>query len=200
MLARKDVLMLESKKKAVMQMKELKTPRLVLRRLRKEDSAAFFRFAGSETVTKYMFWKPHKDVEESAASIEKTLLRYETGNCWRWGIALGETDELIGIIDLLGINETDRSCTFAYMIAEDFWGRGFAAEALSSVLGFAFERLGLKTVWGEHFGPNGASGAVMRKAGMKYIGTELGKYEKCGEVFDVPQYRITREEWENRNS
>lgn len=177
------------------QFEELKTERLNLRRVRREDAAQFFGFAGSKTVTKYMFWKPHTDIRESVASIEKTLSRYGLGNCWRWGIALKETDELIGIIDLLGINETEQSCTFAYMIAEDHWGRGFAAEALRAVLEFAFEHLELETVWGEHFGPNVASGAVMRKAGMKYTGTEMGKYEKNGVVFDVPQYRITRKEW-----
>lgn len=176
---------------------ELKTLQLNLRRIRREDAARFFAFAGSETVTRYMFWKPHKDIEESAASIEKTLSRYESGNCWRWGIALKKTDDLVGIIDLLGINETDGSCTFAYMITEKFWGRGFATEALSAVLGFAFERLELETVWGEHFAPNGASGAVMRKAGMRYNGTVQGKYEKNGEIFDAPQYCITKNDWKN---
>ena len=179
---------------------EMNTNRLHLRKVRREDAPQFFRFAGSETVTKYMFWKTHTDVSESAASIEKTMSRYEVGNCWRWGIALQETDELIGIIDLLGIDETAQSCTFAYMLAEEFWGRGYAAEALKAVLNFAFGQLGLKTVWGEHFAPNGGSGAVMRKAGMKYTGTELLKYEKNGIAYDVPQYRITREAWENRIS
>ena len=178
------------------QFEELNTRQLRLRQVRLEDAERFYCFAGSETVTKYMFWKPHQNVGDSVASIEKTISRYEAGNNWRWGIALAETDELIGIIDLLGINEAERSCTFAYMIAEDYWGKGFATEALKAVLGFAFSHLELETVWGEHFGPNGASGAVMRKAGMKYTGTEFGKYEKNGEIFDVPQYRITRKEWE----
>jgi len=175
---------------------ELKTPRLILRKLRLPDATDFFCFAGSEAVTRYMFWKPHKDVQESFASIEKTVSLYERGNCWRWGIALGETDELIGIIDLLGINETERSCTFAYMLAREFWGRGFMTEALRAVLNFAFGQLGMETVWAEHFGPNAASGAVMRKAGMQCMGTEPGKYEKNGIFYDAPQYRITRKEWE----
>ena len=179
------------------QFEELNTTQLRLRRVRREDAEQFFRFAGSEAVTRFMFWKPHKDVQESLASIEKTVSRYEAGSNWRWGIALRETDELIGIIDLLGINETERSCTFAYMLAQDFWGRGFMTETLRAVLNFAFGRLGMETVWAEHFGPNMASGAVMRRAGMKYAGTEFGKYEKNGEIFDAPQYRITRKEWEN---
>ena len=179
---------------------ELDTKQLHLRKIRLEDATRFFCFAGSEAVTRYMFWKPHADVHESVASIEKTLSRYAQGNCWRWGIALKETDELVGIIDLLGIDEATKSCTFAYMLAEEFWGRGFATEALSAVLGFAFDQLELEAVWAEHFGPNGASGAVMRKAGMKYTGTEPGKYEKNGISYDVPQYRITREEWKCSNS
>ena len=179
---------------------EMNTPRLHLRKVCREDAPRFFRFAGSEAVTKYMFWKPHASVNESLSSIEKTLSRYEMGNCWRWGIALQETEELIGIIDLLGIDETTKSCTFAYMIAEEFWGRGYATEALRAVLNFAFGQLKLETVWGEHFGPNGGSGAVMRKVGMKYTGTEPGKYEKNGVHYDVPQYRITREEWKAANS
>ena len=177
------------------QFEELNTAQLHLRKVRREDATQFFRFAGSEAVTRYMFWKPHADINESRSSIEKTLSRYAQGSCWRWGIALKETDELVGIIDLLGIDEATKSCTFAYMIAEEFWGRGFATEALSAVLGFAFVRLELEAVWAEHFGPNGASGAVMRKVGMKYTGTEPGKYEKNGISYDVPQYRITREGW-----
>lgn len=182
------------------QFEELKTPHLLLRKVRREDAAHFFSFAGSESVTKYMFWKPHRDISESAVSIEKTLSRYAQGNNWRWGIALRETDQLIGIIDLLGIDDATDSCTFAYMIAEPFWGKGFATEALKAVLRFAFERLGLETVWAEHFGPNGASGAVMRKAGMIYVRTEAAKYEKNGTVYDVPMYRITKEMWENEIS
>lgn len=182
------------------QTEALQTRRLILRRVRREDADRFFSFAGSEAVTRYMFWKPHKDVSESAASIEKTLSRYESGYCWRWGIALKETDELIGIIDLLGVDEAACSCTFAYMIAEEFWGRGFASEALSAVLRFAFEQMELETVWGEHFGPNGASGAVMRKAGMHYQRTEEGKYEKNGCVYDAVVYRITAQQWKNQIS
>lgn len=179
---------------------ELHTDRLHLRKLCREDAAQFFRFAGSEAVTKYMFWKPHRDICESVSSIEKTLRRYEEGNCWRWGIALQGTEELIGIIDLLKVDAAEDSCTFAYMLAEEHWGRGYGTEALTAVLWFAFEELELEAVWSEHFAGNEASGAVMRKAGMTFCGTEPQKHEKCGVIYDAPQYRITRQEWKNRIS
>ena len=47
---------------------------------------------------------------------------------------------------------------------------------------------------------NPASGAVMRKAGMVFVRTEEGKYEKNGTGYDAHVYRITREMWKNKIS
>ena len=174
---------------------ELKTPRLLLRKLKKQDAFDFYRFAASETVTRYMLWKPHKAISESVASIEKSLTRYNEGKYYRWGIALKETDELIGLIDLLGFDEEKNTCSFAYMIAEEFWGKGYGTEALKTVLDFAFRQLNVAAVEADHFADNAASGIVMRKAGMQYIGTESDKYEKNGISYDAPRYRITCTEW-----
>lgn len=175
---------------------ELETPRLTLRKLRMGDTQVFFdRLGGSAAVTEHMLWIPHKDLSESAASIRKVLARYETGRCYRWGIALRESDSLIGIIDLLSFDEVSDSCSFAYMLGQEFWGRGFGTEALTAVLEFAFTQLGIRSVIADHFAENPASGAVMRKAGMVYTRTIPGKYEKNGIRHDAVEYRITKEEW-----
>ena len=176
---------------------ELKTPRLLLRKLRREDLREYNGLASSEAVTCHMLWKPHADLAESAASIEKTLTRYETGKCYRWAISLQESDTLIGIIDLLGFDEEKNTCSFAYMITENCWGKGYGTEALMAALNFAFVKLKVVAVEADHFAMNPASGAVMRKAGMKCCGTVPGKYEKNGIKHDAIQYRITQKEWEN---
>lgn len=174
----------------------LQTPHLVLRKLRMEDTQPFFvRLGGSKAVTEHMLWIPHKDVSESLASIQKVLRRYESGGCYRWAIALRETDTLIGMIDLLAFDPETDSCGFAYMLDQEFWGRGYGTEALTAVLSFAFTRLGIQTITADHFAENPASGAVMRKAGMRYVRRLPGKYEKNGVVHDALEYRITKEEW-----
>ena len=174
----------------------LETDRLRLRRLTMEDVPLFFtRLGSSEAVTRYMLWKPHKDISESSASIQKVLHRYETGESCRWAIAQKDTDALIGIIDLLGFDEAAGTCSFAYMLGEDFWGRGYGTEAVTAVFRYAFEVLGVDAIIADHFAGNPASGAVMQKAGMTYQRTIPGKYEKNGVLHDAPEYRITREEW-----
>ena len=174
----------------------LETSRLRLRKLNREDAQHYYtRLAGSEAVSRYMLFQPHKSVEESSASVEKWLARYESGNCYHWVIALKETDELIGVIDLLRIDEETESGSFAYMLAQDFWGRGYGTEALTAVLEFGFREMGLACIEADHMEENPASGAVMRKCGMVYQRTLPGKYEKNGISHNAVLYRITRKDW-----
>ena len=172
------------------------TQRLVLRKVRSSDIPAYYaRLGSSRAVTKYMLFDPHTDISQSVASIQKALDRYAAGHCYRWAIALQEDDSLIGIIELLRFNEQEESCSFAYMLGEEFWGRGYGTEALRAALGFAFEKMQVKQVTADHFSANPASGAAMRKAGMTHVGTLPGKYEKHGTLYDAEEYQIIREQW-----
>ena len=175
---------------------EITTERLHLRALRRGDAQDYFdRLGSSEAVTRGMLWEPHEDISQSVASIEKALRRYEEGKCYRWGIALKEDERIIGVIELLAFEEERDKCGFAYMLGKDFWGRGYGTEALRSALDFAFTRLEVKRVEADHFTTNPASGAVMRKVGMKYMGTIQEKYEKQGKKLDADQYSVTKEEF-----
>ena len=176
--------------------RELHTQRLRLRKICMEDLELFYhRLGGSETVTRYMLFRPHRDMEESAASISKWLTRYASGPCYHWAIALKETDELIGVIDLLRLDEETESGSFAYMLGESFWGQGYGTEALRAVFDFAFREMELASIEADHMAENTASGAVMRKLGMVCRGTVPGKYEKNGKWHDAVQYGIRREQW-----
>ena len=177
----------------------LYTPRLCLRKLTMEDVPLYYaRIGSSPEVTKYMLFSPHKDISESVASIEKALRRYEEGKCYRFCIALRDTEELIGVIEPLRFLEADSSCSFAYMLARDFWGKGYGTEALTAVLSFLFDKMEMERVEADHMGANAASGAVMRKCGMVKTGFAPGKYEKDGVCYDAVQYAITKEQWKRR--
>lgn len=174
----------------------LHTQRLTLRALTQEDTLTYFtRIGSSRAVTKYMLWQPHKDISESAASIQKVLRRYEEGRCYRWGITLREDDSLIGIIELLRFDEAAGSCSFAYMLGEDFWGKGYGTEALKAVIAFAFAKMQIASITADHFTANPASGAVMKKAGMQFSRIIPEKYEKDGIRYDAAEYVITKEQW-----
>jgi RimJ/RimL family protein N-acetyltransferase len=177
----------------------LYTPRLCLRKLTMADVLLYYeRIGSSAKVTKYMLFSPHRDISESVASIEKALQRYREGKCYRFCIALRETDELIGIIEPLRFDERDDSCSFAYMLAEEFWGQGYGTEVLTAVFDFLFNKMDIKRIEADHMAENAASGAVMRKAGMIRCGMIPRKYEKNGIFHDAVCYEISREQWLNK--
>ena len=183
------------------EVKELYTKDLILRKVRREDAPLYFERIGSrEKVTRYMLFMPHRSIADSVETIGNVLRRYESGRCYRWAIALKEDDSIIGIIELLRFDEAEGSCSFAYMIGDEFWGRGYGTQALKAALDFGFEQMELNAVEADHMAANPASGAVMRKAGMTYIRTDEGKYQKNGCIYDATVYRITRNQWENRIS
>ena len=171
------------------------TLRLLLRKITMADAEAYFtRLASREPVTRYMTFDPQKDLSEAKASVEKSLARLEAKSAYRWVIDL-PGEGLIGVIDLLAFDEVRSSCSFAYMLNDEFWGRGYGTEAVKGVFDFAFRKMGMERIEADHMAENIGSGAVMRKAGMRYLRTDRAKYEKNGVLHDAPVYAITREEW-----
>ena len=173
----------------VVELRELQTERLTLRRLSFDDLYDYYERLGSDgEVSKYMLFEPHQDIGETLALIEEALVRYEEENFYRWGIESG--DGLIGVIELLHFDEESESCTFTCMLGKPWWGQGYATEAVQEIFRFAKEELGVKKITADHMAPNAASGAVMRKAGMVQVGILPGKYEKHGQRHDAVVYEV----------
>ena len=171
------------------ELRELQTDRLTLRRLSFDDLYDYYERLGSDgEVSKYMLFEPHQDIGETLALIEEALVRYEEENFYRWGIESG--DGLIGVIELLHFDEESESCTFTCMLGKQWWGQGYATEAVQEIFRFAKEELGVKKITADHMAPNAASGAVMRKAGMVQVGVIPGKYEKHGQRHDAIVYEL----------
>ena len=171
------------------ELRELQTDRLTLRRLSFDDLYDYYERLGSDgEVSKYMLFEPHQDIGETLALIEEALVRYEEENFYRWGIE--NEDGLIGVIELLHFDEESESCTFTCMLGKQWWGQGYATEAVQEIFRFAKEELGVKKITADHMAPNAASGAVMRKAGMVQVGILPGKYEKHGQRHDAIVYEL----------
>ena len=178
--------------------RNLTTSRLFLRKITLSDRESYFRLFSSPEIARYMNWEPHTHIEQTDTALEKLMGRYETGKCYRWGITLSGSQDLIGIFELLDFNFQDSTCSFAYMVSPEHWNRGYGSEALMAAMDFAFGEMEMAVITACHMGPNLASGAAMKKAGMQFDRAIPGVFRKNGETFDRILYRITREEWVNR--
>lgn len=174
----------------------LETEQLILRRFTTDDvEAAFRNWTSSDAVTKFLRWETYSDISAVHDYINFQLENYKKIETYDWAIVLKELGEPIGSIGAVALNEKAQSVEIGYCIGEKWWRRGYMSEALSAVIAFFFEEVGVNRVYSEHDPRNPNSGKVMQKCGMKYEGTlRQADYNNSG-ICDTCVYGILAEEY-----
>lgn len=170
----------------------LRTPRLALRPFRADDAPALFRYASDPRVTRFLRFRTHRSLAETRAAIR---LMQAGKRFLAWAITRREGGEVIGSCGFVPPNREHRRGEIDYWLGEQHWGRGYATEAVTALIGYGFRGLRLNRVEAFCMPRNAASGRVLEKAGMKYEGL-LRQYERIkGRYVDFRVYGILREEW-----
>ena len=82
-----------------------------------------------------------------------------------------------------------------YWLAEPFWGRGIAAEALRLVSQYAFDTCNMLRLFALPFADNTRSIRVLEKAGYTREGILRAGSVKNGVVRDQALYALVNERW-----
>ena len=176
-------------------MPRLETPRLILRRLEMRDAPDLFDYSRDPQVAKHVLWDAQTSVSEARAYVRYMLRRYRAGEPASWGIEEKATGRVVGTIGYMWYQRDNNACEVGYSLARRRWNRGYMTEALAEVLRFSFEELGVHRVEAQHEVENAASGAVMRKCGMRKEGTLRGRLYNKGRYVDVDLYAMLREDY-----
>jgi len=147
----------------------IETPRLLLRRFKKDDAQAMFQnWAGDSEVCKYLSWGPHKSVEITQARIDSWINQYNYDDTYIWAIELKSIHQPIGSISVEYSDDRTYTCEIGYCLGKEYWNRGIMTEALRVVMHYLFYEIGYERIVAKHDILNPASGKVMQKAGMKF--------------------------------
>lgn len=168
-------------------MKELVTKRLLLRKLREDDSSSIFNsWASDPEVTKYLQWDPHESIEDTKKILAIWLNEYDDPKTYRWGIALKDSGELIGAIDVVGYSK-DQAPIIGYCLARKYWNNGYMTEAFKAVVDFLFDE-GFTSIRICAIRENIASNKVILKNGFTLFRQE--DYDHKGNKVIINQYRL----------
>ena len=174
----------------------METQRLILRRAVREDAEPMFRnWASDPEVTKYLTWPAHSNIAVSEMVIGSWLQEYEKDSYYQWMIVLKELGEPIGSISVVRQNDRVEEAEIGYCIGSRWWHRGIVSEALTAVMRYLFEEVGMNRVAARHDPNNPNSGRVMRKCGMIYEGTARSADRNNQGVCDAAHYAILRSDW-----
>lgn len=184
-------------------MKQLETPRLILRGFVMEDLDDFYSYCSDPDVGIHGGREAHQDREQSAEELRKRISEDKT-----WAICKKESGKNIGMVwlepDFRRKRSFERCRVLGYLLAKPEWGQGLMTEAVQEVLRYAFEELSLELVSTYRFSYNQRSGRVMEKMGFVWERTLRDATERFDSaLLDVMCYSISRkeyEEWQKKNS
>lgn len=147
----------------------IETERLILRRYKETDIDAIYDIITDKRLAKYVKF-PNKTKEEELEYIRTWIKEADESKYERWVIELSDSHETIGMIDVNTIIKKHNYCNVGYAIRYDYWGNGYAAEALEAVSDHLLNNIGYYLVECSCNELNKQSSRVMLKAGFKKDG------------------------------
>lgn len=111
-------------------------------------------------------------------------------------LATDEAVEVVGQVALFGM--ADDHGTVAYWILPEHQGEGYATEAMTLLLDYAFDTLGLHHVVAGVVDYNDASQALLEGLGFTLEGTRREHRFRRGRYCDLLQYGVLESEWRER--
>jgi ribosomal-protein-alanine N-acetyltransferase len=145
----------------------LKTERLTLRQLMSSDDKEIFALRSDDNVNKYLGRKPSKSIDDAKnfiQTINENILRNDS---IYWAITLSGTDTLIGTICLFDFSEDHSKAEIGYELLPDFQGQGIMQEAVSKVIHFGFQHIGLNSIEAYTHSENQSSTKLLEKLSFK---------------------------------
>lgn len=161
---------------------EIRTPRLLLRKLRREDAPAIVDGVGDLVVSKWLSNVPHPyGLADAEWFLENMGARPD-----HWAIT--RDGDFLGVMSI--------GAELGYWLKRDAWGQGIATEAGFAVVGAWFERSGHDLLTSGYFEGNGPSGAVLSKIGFELSGERLSHSKSLGRTVRRQDVQLTRAKWE----
>ena len=162
----------------------METERLLIDPIRETDKADYFRSISHDKRVLETFICRYADTLEtfdfSSYPARRDL----------FAIRLKETGRLIGII--LYSDEKEDACEIGYGLGSDYWGKGYATEAVRCFLEYLFREKGMQTVYASYFTGNDASRRVMEKCGMTFSHFSENELTYLGIPRDLTYYVMQR--------
>ena len=171
----------------------IETPRLVLRRFELADAEAMFcNWASDSEVTQFLSWPTHESREISSMVVSDWVSHYGEVNYYQWAIVPKNLGQPIGSIAAVRVDDRVGKVEIGYCIGKAWWNQGVMTEALNAVIRFFFDEVGANRVEACHDPRNPHSGAVMKKCGMTYEGTQRQAGINNQGICDMSWYGLLR--------
>jgi ribosomal-protein-alanine N-acetyltransferase len=148
----------------------LKTERLILRQLVSSDDNEILALRSDDNVNKYLGRKPGKSIDDAKTFIQTINKNIQRNESIYWAITFNGTDKLIGTICLFDFSDDNLKAEIGYELLPGFQGKGIMQEAISKVINFGIQHIGLNSIEAYTHFENRSSTRLLEKFNFKKHG------------------------------
>lgn len=161
----------------------IKGDKIFLRRLTEGDvTENYVRWMNDPEINKYL---ESRFSVQTIDSVKVFIQSVTNDRNYQFGIFVKETGQHIGNVKIGGINLIHKYADIGFIIGEkEYWGKGFASEAIKLATEFAFKNLALHKLWGGAYAPNIGSIKAFLKNGYVQEGIKRSQYLCDGKYVD----------------
>lgn len=168
---------------------ELRTERLLLRKLVPNDANEMFFLRSNEDVLRFLGREPAKSVAEAEEFIGKINKNIDENESILWGITLlSDPATIIGTICLWNFQKENFRGEIGYVLHPAHWRKGIMKEAINCVVDYGFTILKVHSIGALLSSNNTASSAVLESTGFVKEGHLRENYYFRGEFTDTLIY------------
>ena len=175
------------------------TPRLLIRRVQPDDLDALFAIHTDAATTRYiphMHWATRANAD---AWFARDLERRRTESAVQCVIVRRETatadEAIIGTAVLFNIEKASGLAEIGYLLAREHWGQGYATEAVTAFIDFAFSTLNLRRLEATVDTRNAGSNQLLQRLGFTLEGVLRERWLAAGELQNINLFALLRREW-----
>jgi len=174
-------------------------PRLVgsrveLRPIAEADAPALLAIFVDPEVTRFWSSRTLSDVAAAERLAREIRDVFRARRMFQWGISRRETGELIGTCTLFSIVPQHRRAELGFALRRAAWGQGLATEAVTALLHFCFETLGLHRLEADVDPDNARCLRLLERLGFRREGHLRERWHDAGGARDAVVLGLLRSE------
>jgi len=174
------------------------TERVVLRWVSENDIDSLYEIFSDPQVMRYWATPPYT-TREAAVELQREIASgNENETMIKWGLALRDSDRLIGTTTLFNLNIDNGRAEIGYALGRAHWGKGYMNEALQALLTHAFEVMQLRRLEADVDPRNAGSIRTLERLGFQREGFLRERWHVAGEIQDALFYGLLRREFRPR--
>lgn len=173
----------------------LESERLCFRKLTLDDAPEVFKLRGDKKIMEFIPRPLATSIEEAIDHIKLINEKIDSNTDINWAVTEKDSNKCIGIMGFYRTQPEHYRTELGYMIAPEYWGKGYVSEAVNVLLDHAFNTFNFHSIEAVIDSRHIASEKVLIKNGFRKEAHFVEDFFYNNEFSDTVKYGLLKREF-----